>query len=409
MKLKQHPDDFRVEEITTVAPGDEGTFAFYRLEKRGWSTPDALAAVRRRWQVEPQRLSYGGLKDRHAWTTQYLSINHGPRRGLNHQQITLTYLGQLWAPYTSQDVAANRFRLTLRDLAPAERAGMEGRLQQVAAEGVPSYFDDQRFGSVPLTPTPLPRGERGRGEGEGAEFIARLLVRGQFEEALKLALAGPYEHDRGEQKREKRILLTYWGNWEVCKEKLPRGHPRSLVDYLRVHPGDFRGAVARLRPELRGLYLSAYQSHLWNRLLARWLRQHCRPEQLRPVALRLGEVPFHTGLDPEQRAALASLQLPLPSARLKMDESDPLYPLVREVLAEESLELRDLQVRGVREMFFSRGERAALCVPDGLTAEFAEDEMHPRRLKAVLAFELPRGCYATLIVKGVTAQESPNA
>jgi tRNA pseudouridine13 synthase len=389
MKLKQQPDDFRVEEITAVAPGSEGTFAFYRLEKRGWSTPDALAAVRRRWQIEPQRLSYGGLKDRHAWTTQYLSINHGPRRGLNHQQITLHYLGQLRVPYTSHDIAANRFRLTLRDLGPAEWEGMQARVKQVAADGVPNYFDDQRFGSV---------------AGEGEEFIGRQLVRGRFEEALKLALAGPYEHDRAEQMREKRILTTYWGNWEICKEKLPRGHARSLVDYLRVHPGDFRGAVARLRPELRGLYLSAYQSYLWNRMLARWLQQNCRPEQLRPVALRLGDMPFHGGLEAARQAELAALQLPLPSARLKMDESDPLYPLMREVLAAEALELHDLQVRGIRELFFSRGERAALAVPHGLTAECADDELHARRLKAVLAFDLPRGCYATLIVKAVTAR-----
>jgi tRNA pseudouridine13 synthase len=391
MKLKQQPDDFRVEEITAVAAGTEGTFAFYRMEKRGWSTPDALAAVRRRWQIEPRRLSYGGLKDRHAWTTQYLTINHGPRRGLNHQQITLNYLGQLPAAYTSQDIAANRFRLTLRDLAPQEQAGMEARVRQVAAEGVPNYFDDQRFGSV---------------AGEGEEFIARHLVRGQFEEALRLALGGPYEHDRAEQKREKHVLATYWGNWEVCKEKLPRGHARSLVDYLRVHPGDFRGAVARLRPELRGLYLSAYQSHLWNRMLARWLGQHCRRDQLRPIALRLGDVPLHHTLDADQQAALAKLQLPLPSSRLKMDESDPLYPLMREVLAEESLALRDLQIRGIREMFFSRGERAGLCLPQGFGAAFADDDLHPRRLKAELAFDLPRGCYATLIVKAVTAPAS---
>src|SRR5438105_3502462 len=114
MKLKQQPDDFQVEEITTVAPGADGPFAFYRLEKSGWSTPDALAAIRRRWKIEPQRLSYGGLKDRHASTTQYLSIFHGPKRGLNHQQITLHYLGQVHNPFSSQDIAANRFQVTLR-------------------------------------------------------------------------------------------------------------------------------------------------------------------------------------------------------------------------------------------------------------------------------------------------------
>ena len=192
--------------------GNAGTFAFYRLEKRGWSTPDALAAVRRRWQIEPRRLSYGGLKDRHAWTTQYLTINHGPRRGLNHQQITLHYLGQLPTPYTSHDIAANRFQLTLRDLEP-RRTGRDGRRgcgkSRRRACRTTSTTRPLRLGPSPLPPSPRGRGVGVRGGARG--FIARLLVRGHFEEALKLALAGPYEHDRGEQKREKRILTTFWG------------------------------------------------------------------------------------------------------------------------------------------------------------------------------------------------------
>src|ERR1700730_1780120 len=109
MKLKQQPDDFQVEELTPVRAGTEGTFALYRLEKRGWATPDALSAVRRRWQIEPSRLSYGGLKDRHALTIQYFTILHGPRRHLQHQQVNVKYLGQVLSPYTSQDIRCNRF------------------------------------------------------------------------------------------------------------------------------------------------------------------------------------------------------------------------------------------------------------------------------------------------------------
>ena len=58
------------------------------------------------------------------------------RRGLNHQQITLSYLGQLRAPYTSHDIVANRFRLLLRDLAPAEQSRIEERIRQVAEESL---------------------------------------------------------------------------------------------------------------------------------------------------------------------------------------------------------------------------------------------------------------------------------
>ena len=34
MKLKQQPEDFQVEELTQRAPGEQGAFALYRLEKR---------------------------------------------------------------------------------------------------------------------------------------------------------------------------------------------------------------------------------------------------------------------------------------------------------------------------------------------------------------------------------------
>jgi tRNA pseudouridine13 synthase len=390
MKLKQQPEDFQVEEISRVVPGDQGPFTLYRLEKRGWSTPDALAAIRRRWNVEPRRLSYGGLKDRHAQTVQYLSIFHGPRRNLTQQGIHVRFLGRVLSPYESADVICNRFRLVLRDLSAAAVDKARDLLPRLAEEGVPNYFDDQRFGSV---------------TGPGGEFIARLLVRGQWEEALRLALLGPYEFDRAEQRREKRILAECWGDWAACKERLPRGHARSLVDYLRVHSGDFKGAVARLRPELRGLYLSAYQSHLWSRMLARWLRERLRPQQLVIVALRLGEVPMHDGLDASQRRELADLWLPLPSARMRLDEADARGELVRAVLVEEQLEVRDLQIRGIREMFFSRGERAALCLPSGLEGTVEVDERHAGRTKLTLTFELPRGSYATLIVKRLTASK----
>jgi tRNA pseudouridine13 synthase len=233
-------------------------------------------------------------------------------------------------------------------------------------------------------------------------FIARHLVLGQFEEALRLALAGPYEHDRAEQKKEKALLNAHWGDWPTLKERLPRGHARSLVDYLVHHPTDFRGAVARLRPELRGLYLSAYQSHLWNRMLSDWLRQHCQPDQLVTVRLRLGVVPMHQGLDDAQQQQLRELTLPLPSSRLHLEAGDARAAVVQAMLAEEGLELGQLKVKGIREMFFSRGERAALCLPGHLEYATSPDERQPGRRQLRLAFDLPRGCYATLIIKRIT-------
>src|SRR5262245_36339396 len=143
MKLKQHPDDFHVEELTDVMARARGPFAFYRLEKRGWTTPDAIQVIRRRWQIDSRRVAHGGLKDRHAHTIQYLSIFRGPRRGLTHQAVTVSYLGQVEHPYSSRDIRANRFLITLRDLG-AEAADRAAAAADAARrDGVPNYFDDQ--------------------------------------------------------------------------------------------------------------------------------------------------------------------------------------------------------------------------------------------------------------------------
>jgi tRNA pseudouridine13 synthase len=386
MKLKQQPDDFQVEELTDLVPSPDGLFAFYRLIKTGWTTPDAVSALRRRWQLDRGRVSYGGLKDRHARTTQYLTVFRGPRRKLTHQGIRVEYLGQVEQPFTSQDIRANRFRLVLRALGAGAAEHAERGLEEVRRDGVPNYFDDQRFGSV-----------------SAGEFVARAMVQGRYEDALRLALAAPYEHDRAAAKKEKATLRGHWGDWPALKELLPRGHARSLVDYLRHHPDDFRGALERLHPELRGLYLSAYQSHLWNRMLATWLREHVPPEQIVPVRLRLGDVPMPRGLDEARRAELCALSLPLPSARVELPSDDPRAALMDAVLAEEGLRREEMKLKGFRKLFFSKGERAALCLPADLRGEAGEDELHPGRRKLVLAFDLPRGSYATLIVKRITS------
>jgi tRNA pseudouridine13 synthase len=386
LKLKEQPEDFRVEECSAIVPERQGPFAFYCLEKRGWTTPDAVGVIRRRWKLDLQRVSYGGLKDRHAHTFQYLTILHGPKRGLAQQSLSLKYLGQVAKPFTSEDISCNRFHVTMRNLTPDAMTWAKRALEMVRVEGVPNYFDDQRFGSV----------------SEPGQFMARFLVMGRYEDALRLALTAPYEYDLAAQKQEKAVLRTHWGEWATLKTRLPRSHARSLVDYLLNHPTDFQGAIERLRPELRGLYLSAFQSYLWNKMLAAWLRQHCLPGQLVPIRMRLGEYPMHRGLDETQRRELGDLQLPLPSARFYPDPDDPRTRLMDAVLAKEGLQREQFKLKGFHQMFFSKGDRAALCMPQELKQESDADERHPRKLKLVVNCELPRGSYMTLIVKRIT-------
>ena len=382
MKVKQLPEDFRVEELTDVVPGLVGSFGFYRLEKVGWTTHDALGLIRRHWKLDPKRMSYGGLKDRHAETTQFLTIHNGPERNFEQERIKLVHLGRTTEAFGPGFIRGNRFSLVLRHLTQPQVDAVLQALDHVRKFGVPNYFDDQRFGSV----------------GRNGGYIAREMVHGRFEEALKLALVEPYEHDRGPAKKEKAILRASWGDWVKLKAELPRGHARSLVDYLLNHPADFKGAVARLRPELGTLYLSAYQSYLWNRQLDRHLRLLLPTASLQEIELKTGRSAVPTAMSETEVEAWKTLTLPLLSARLKTSS-----PAIDALLAEEGLTLAKLKIPGMERPYFSKGDRAACLLPQAVTAEQGADDLNAGRRLLRLRFELQRGSYATMIVKCVTS------
>ncbi|MGE3820144.1 MAG: tRNA pseudouridine(13) synthase TruD [Isosphaeraceae bacterium] len=387
MKLKRVPEDFQVEEVPLVkAEGGRGRFVLYRLTKRGMGTLEAVEAICRRWNLEGRRVSYGGLKDRHAVTIQYLTIAEGPQRSLRESSFELVPIGRLERPYGPAQFQGNRFQVVIRDLGAEEARRADVAVGQVPVDGLPNYFDDQRFGSV----------------GFSGGFIARAWLAGRHEEAFRLAVAEPNPSDRPETRREKAILNQHWGDWPTAKANLGRSHARSLVTYLVDHPTDFRGAFARVRKELRSLYFSAYQSYLWNLMLGRLIERSTRPDQRVAIDFKVASLPMHRGLEPEQAGTLASTRLPLPASRSPLPPEGFLREVALDVVTREGFDWEDLRVKHLKDVFFSKGERPALFFPENLRQRRDQDDLHPGRWKLALEFELPKGAYATLLVKRVT-------
>ncbi len=390
MKLKCLPEDFRVEEVSLVRADGAGRYTFYRLTKQDLGTIEAVEAICRRWNLASRRVSYAGLKDRHARTVQYLTIADGPRRSINTTKFDLEPIGRLDHAYTSRDLGGNRFELVLRGMTEGEIARALAEIETIPRVGLPNYFDDQRFGSV----------------GYSGDFVAHAWLLGQHERALRLALAEPNPYDRAAVKSEKALLRSHWGNWTEAKALLPRSSARSIVTYLVDHPTDFRGAFARLRRELRTLYFSAFQSHLWNLVLARWLESSAGAEQLVPVVLKVGTFPFPRQMDPEQVGLLSRMMLPLPSARSPLPEGR-LGEIIVNLLQGFGLAWSDLRIKHLKDVFFSKGARLCLFFPEGLEFTAIEDALHLGRRALRLSFALSKGSYATILVKRLTDAAEP--
>lgn len=391
MKLKSLPEDFEVEELSEF-PLSGGPFAVYLLTKRSMGTPEAITAIADRWNIPRRCISYGGLKDKHALTRQWVTIQRGPRRDVREDSLSLTYQGQANRPFTPQDISANRFHIVMRNLTDPAAKQIVATRPMLSKWGIPNYYDDQRFGSL----------------GESGEFIARPWCQGDFERALWLAVAEPNLHDRPRDRDEKEAIRHFWGRWDECKAALPKSSRRSIITYLVDHPERFRDAFVLMRQDLRSLWLAAFQSDLWNRILAESLRQELAECDLPTVELATADVPFFTELTDDQALRLDSLALPLPSARLHLDPG-PLLDLYERVIGTQGLTLRELRVKYPRDSFFSKGERAALARPDGLKIQFAgNDDLNAGRHRVTLDFVLPRGSYATILIKRLMISATEN-
>jgi tRNA pseudouridine13 synthase len=389
MKLKSAPEDFCVDELSDIRIG-RGGHALYRLTKSGLGTPEAVQAILHQWNLPRNRLSYGGLKDRHASTTQHVSIQNGPKSDFEERSFQLEYLGQIARPFVAMDIRSNRFRIRLRGIPAAKREEYEARILFTRAHGMVNYFDDQRFGSI----------------GFSGELIGAAWCKGNYERALYLALAEPNSHDRPREKAQKEILRQHWGHWNLCKERLDRSHRRSIVTYLVDHPLDFKRALALVRQDLRGIYAAAFQSWVWNRWLSRLIETALGASNGCWFDSRSGRLALPWQMDTsgeESWLALASGELPLPSARIH-SWPDGTLPVLEEVLSPLSMTVREMRFKYPRDTFFSKGSRVVRLLPAGLTWRWEENSQMRGASDWCLSFELPRGCYATMAIRQWTLE-----
>ncbi|MFQ5845969.1 MAG: tRNA pseudouridine(13) synthase TruD [Planctomycetota bacterium] len=366
MKVKQRPEDFRVEEVSRLRPGAGGPFALYRLQKAGIGTLEALVALCRAWNVPRRAVSFAGLKDRHAETAQTVSVRGGPERNFEGRGFRLNYLGRSPRPAARGTILRNRFRVVLRDLGAAQARLVTERARAAAERGVPDYYDDQRFGSV---------------RGTDGAFVARALLAGDPERALRLAIASPARRDRSRIKRRRRLLAQRWGEWQRLSTELDSCAERRICGRL-AGGASFADAYSRLDPAIRSLHLAAWQAHLFNTTLRAAVGEGpSHPGIVGPYVFFEGERPDLR----DERFPLASAQAP-PHAGL-----------------DGALEAEGLDRGALRALPFRSGARAALFFPEELrTAAARPDELNSGRCKLRLEFELRAGSYATMLIKRCT-------
>lgn len=148
--LKAEPEHFQVVEQLDIELSGAGEHIWLHLLKRNLNTEDVARRLSRVAGVAVREVSYAGLKDRKAVTSQWFSLQLPGRADPDFSSLWNDDLQCLASSRHSRKLqrgahSANRFRIVLSAL-QADRQVLDQRLQQIAAQGVPNYFGPQRFG-----------------------------------------------------------------------------------------------------------------------------------------------------------------------------------------------------------------------------------------------------------------------
>ncbi|HLD81284.1 MAG TPA: tRNA pseudouridine(13) synthase TruD [archaeon] len=367
--VKAKPEDFVVEEITpdgavmgaeraVQRPSFEGLekprgceHLHLKLVKYGWDSSLALKRLARALRVGPSRLGFAGTKDKRALTAQRVSVFEPSVQLLesfNEKDLWVYPIAWEKERVKLGDLKGNKFTVTLRKLEGGKKevaAALEASLKDCETLGVPNFFGLQRFGSSRLN----------------SHLVGEKVINGDLKGAVFEYLSGSLEGIESMEAREARVKIKafleeneYGKAIEACPTSLK--HERAILGALSESYRDYGNALMRLPGKLLLLFVHAHQSYLFNQELSSMLKAN--------------------GFD------LKSLK-------------------------GEKLELHSIKPKSFPFLSLNGAERDAVCLAGNARVLSVEaDDAFAKRLKAVVEFSLPKGSYATMVLRKITGELS---
>ena len=382
--IRQQPEDFQVDEIPLYEPCGEGDHLYVNVEKCGLTTYDLLREVAEALKCKERDLGYAGLKDARAITRQTISVPlRKPEdvKGLQIPGVTILSACLHRNKLRPGHLAGNRFRIRIHQPHSDALQRAEAILGVLSKVGVPNRFGEQRYGAL-----------------GNSHRIGAAILRDDYDAAISEIIGDPAEinHPGWQQA----AVAFHTGDLETAIEKLPRHcrPERRLLEMIRDGKNP-RKAVRAMPRKLLRLYLSAFQSSLFDRLI------DMRLDTLNQIWA--GDLAYkHMNgacflvTDPAAEQPRAdsfeiSPTAPLFGCKTKLAEGQA-GQLEQELLDAEGLTLESFNLPGGLAM---DGERRPLRVPIQGAEAITDGE------DLLVSFSLPKGSFATTVLAEVMKTE----
>jgi tRNA pseudouridine13 synthase len=391
-RLKRDAADFRVQELSAYPlPDPDGPVTVLRVESQGWEQHELTDRLARQIGIPPQSIRWAGTKDRRAIAERILSYRGPPPlpESIRLPRVEIREMYRAKDDLVLGHHYGNRFELRLREVS-GEAEDVLAQAEKIRSEigevgGFPNFFGPQRFGEVrPIT-----------------HSVGRALVRGDVTAAVEVYLC---EIPPGESPLGSAARRAYAEHKDPVRalQEFPQSFQfeRRLLDHLSRGRTPERALRALSRP-LRMLFIHAYQAHVFNRYLSR--RRESGLSLVAPESgdwlLRVARDGTVPGRDPvpvtednlSEAQALVGFETP--------PLQGPGAEILDTLLTEDQVNRDGFRLPATPELASAGNWRPLWCPAPPIDIEWRAPDPDA---SLGFAFSLPRGSYATVLLREFT-------
>lgn len=145
----------------------------------------------------------------------------------------------------------------------------------------------------------------------------------------------------------------------------------EIREYLNKNREDYIGAIRKMPRKILQMYVHSFQSKLWNETAGKFEKSSKN--------IKIPIIGFGTEL-----------------------KDDKIGELIGKILEKEEINLRNFVIKAMPELSSEGGERDLLAKIKNLKiGKLETDELNKGKKKCMISFKLPKGSYATLVVKAL--------
>jgi len=258
-KIKEKPEDFIVEEIPLYPKPANGRHFVVMVKSKNWETNKLVEKLASSMKISSKAIGYAGIKDKRAVTTQVMTFSTSYEKisNINIPGVEIDILYKTNKPIAHGMLEGNVFNIRIRHVENIESFyEILGEIKEYG--GFPNFFGVQRFGIVrPIT-----------------HIVGKYLLEGDFENAIMTYVATPIKEE-DEKSYEARKYLMETHDFEGALAMFPKklNFERRIIKYLINHPDDWENALLKLPSNLIRIFIHAYQSYLFNKILSTRIKE----------------------------------------------------------------------------------------------------------------------------------------